>query len=64
MGRFDWGDEGPRDDAYGRVTEPERFRPLHDWALETVARLQTHYAVTRDEGYGMDTEYDPSSIRR
>ena len=52
MGRFnwDWSGEGPPDDAYSRVTEPERFAPLHGWALEAVARLQTEYEVTLDEG--------------
>ena len=58
MGRFNWGVEGPPDDAYSRVTEPERFGPLHDWALEALARLQTDYEVTRDEGEGMDTELE------
>ena len=35
MGRFnwDWDGDGPPDDAYSRVTEPERFGPLHDWHL-------------------------------
>ncbi len=55
MGRFnwDWSGEGPPDDAYSRITEPERFGPLHGWALEAVARLQTEYVVTLDEGEGM-----------
>ena len=58
------GGEGPPDDAYSRVTEPERFRPLHDWALEAVARLQTNYAVTRDEGKGTDTELERAPLSR
>ena len=64
MGRFNWGVEGPPDDAYSRVTEPERFRPLHDWALEAVARLQTNYEVTRDEGEGLDTGLERSPLSR
>ena len=64
MGRFNWGSEGPPKDAYSRVTEPERFRPLHDWALEAVARLQTSYEVTLDEGIGMDTELERSPLSR
>ena len=64
MGRFNWGFEGPPKDAYSRVTEPERFRPLHDWALEAVARLQTNYEVTTDEGEGMDAELERSSLSR
>ena len=51
MGRFnwDWSGEGPPDDAYSRVTEPERFAPLHGWALEAIVRLQTEYEVGLDE---------------
>ena len=64
MGRFNWGSEGPPKDAYSRVTEPERFRPLHDWALEAIARLQTNYEVTLDEGIGMDTELERSPPSR
>lgn len=51
------GDAGagePLDDAYTRFTNPERFLPLHDWALEAVARLQREYEVVREEGEGMD----------
>ena len=64
MGRFNWGFEGPPKDAYSRVTDPERFRPLHDWGLEAVARLQENYEVTRDEGEGMDTELEGSPLSR
>ncbi len=51
MGRFnwDWSGEGPPDDAYSRVTEPDRFAPLHGWALEAIVRLQTEYEVGLDE---------------
>ena len=64
MGRFnwDWGGEGPPDDAYERVTEPERFKPLHDWALETVVRLQTEYDVTLEESKGIDAELERSTL--
>ena len=64
MGRFnwDWGGEGPPDEAYSRVTEPERFRPLHDWTLETVERLETEYDVTFEEGKGIDVELERYSI--
>ena len=48
------GGEEPPDDTYSRFTEQERFLPLHDWALEAVARLQREYEVVRDEGEGMD----------
>ena len=58
MGRFDWGVEGPPDEVYSRVTEPERFRRLHDWAHETVARLQAEYEVVLHEGEEVDTELE------
>jgi hypothetical protein len=42
-------DSPPADDAYGRVTNPERFRPLH-LAAETIAvRLESRYEVVRVE---------------
>ena len=61
---FSRGVEGPPDDAYSGVTEPERFRPLHDWAIEAVARLQTNYEATLDEGMGMDTELERFPLSR
>ena len=66
MGRFnwDWAGEGPPGEAYSRVTEPERFRPLHEWTLEAVKRLQTEYDVTLEEGKGMDSELERSSLAR
>ena len=66
MGRFnwDWGKGEPPTDAYSRVTEPERFRPLINWALEAVARLQTEYEVTLDEGEGMDAELELAPLSR
>lgn len=64
IGRFnwDWSGDGPPKEAYSRVTEPERFAPLHDWALETVARLQSHYEVTRVDGAGLDHKLERSQI--
>ena len=64
MGRFNWGPEGPPDEAYERVTEPERFRPLHRWALDAVRVLETDYEVKRDEGTGMDAEVERSRLSR
>ena len=64
MGRFNWGAEGPPEDAYSRVTEPERFRPLHESVLEFVARLQADYEVTREEGTGLDTELEKVPLSR
>lgn len=66
MGRFnwDWGGEGPPDEAYSRVTEPERFWPLHEWTLEVVDRLLTEYDVTLEENKLTDTELELSTLVR
>ena len=64
MGRFNLGSEGPPDEAYSLVTEPERFAPLHGWALEAVARLQTEYEVTLDEGGVTDADLERSPLSR
>ena len=56
MGRFNWGPEGPPDEAYSRVTEPERFLPLLHWSLELLSRLESDYDVSREEGYRLDSE--------
>lgn len=48
--------ESPEDPAYGRVTNPERFRPLHAAMLEIVERLENDFDVERSEGYGLDAE--------
>ena len=53
-----WGPEGPPDEAYSRVTNPERFLPLHDAMLEMIARLENDYEVERAEGYGLDEELE------
>lgn len=51
-----WGLEGPPEEAYSRVTNPERFLPLHDTALEMLAALERQFDVERVEGYGLDEE--------
>ena len=56
--RSRWGREGPPEDAYGRVTNPERFGPLHDAALEMIGRLEDGFEVERTEGYGLDEELE------
>ena len=61
------GDAGagePLEDAYTRFTEPERFLPLHDWALEAMARLQRVYEVVREEGEGMDPRLERVPLAR
>ncbi len=61
------GDAGagePLDEAYSRFTNPERFLPLYDWALEAVARLQREYEVVREEGEGMDSRLERVPLAR
>ena len=53
-----WGDEGPPDEAYERVTDPGRFRPLHDAVLEKLGRLEAEFDVERVEGYGLDEDLE------
>ncbi len=53
-----WGREGPPEEAYGRVTNPERFAPLHDATLEMIGRLEAGFDVERAEGYGLDKELE------
>ena len=66
MGRFnwDWSAGGPPDEAYSRVTEPERFRPLHDWTLELLARLDAEFEVEIAEWDGRDAELERSTLAR
>ncbi len=42
--------EQPDDDAYGRVTNPERYRVVADAAHALVAKLTTEYDVTVTSG--------------
>ena len=53
-----WGPEGPPEDAYSRVTNAERFRPLHPTMLEIIGRLENGFEVERTEGYGLDEELE------
>ncbi|MCY3783953.1 MAG: DUF6226 family protein [Chloroflexi bacterium] len=48
----------PPDPAYSRVTNAERFRPLHSAMLETVDRLENDFDVERIEGYGLEAELE------
>ena len=60
MGRFNWGPEGPPQEAHSRVTEPERFLPLVGWTLELLSRLDADYDVTREEGFYLGPRLDHS----
>lgn len=43
----------PLPEAYSRVTNPERFRPLNDLALSLVARLRNSFDVSRREAFDL-----------
>jgi Family of unknown function (DUF6226) len=59
-----WGSEGPPPEAYSRVTNPERFRPLHDFALTLLAQLHASFDVDRIEGHGLDSELEVGAVAR
>ncbi len=57
------GSEGvePPNEAYSRVTNPERFRPLHQAVLEMLDALEARFDVERVEGHGLDEELESRS---
>ena len=59
-----WGIEGPPEEAYSRVTNPERFQPLHAAATELLDRLEREFAVERLEGHDADEELGRGSLAR
>lgn len=44
----------PPDDAYGRVTNPERFLPIQAAARDLINRLTAEYDVRRIDGVDLD----------
>lgn len=55
-----WPD-GPLEEAYGRVTNPERYAPVLTAARSLLDRLERDHAVVRTEGRDVDAELvDPS----
>ena len=58
MNGHSWGPEGPPLEAYSRVTNSERFAPLHDLATELLNRLELEFNVERVEGPGLDSELE------
>lgn len=48
----------PPEEAYGRVTNPERFQVLHTVMLGALERLEAEFEVRREEGYGLDEELE------
>ena len=59
-----WGHEGPPPEAYERVTNPERFLPLHGAVLEMLTALEKRFDVERVEGYGLDEELEHRGLLR
>lgn len=62
MGR--WGPDGPPPEAYSRVTDPERFRPLHAATEALLAELGAAFDVERADGYGIDEELEVTELAR
>jgi hypothetical protein len=54
----------PPPEAYSRVTNPERFRPLHTFMVELIGRLEATFDVDRLEGYGLDDELEKGDLVR
>lgn len=48
------GEASLMDPAYSRVTNPERFLPLHTAMLAIIDRLESDFEVERAEGFGFD----------
>lgn len=57
-GNSEWGLNRPPHEAYGPVTNAERFGPLHDVAFRLLDQLEATFAVERLEGYGLDPELE------
>jgi len=57
-----WGPEGPPPHAYGRVSNPERFAPLHDFARELLVSLQSAFDVEWVEGSDLESGFDPGKL--
>ena len=59
-----WGPDGPPPEAYSRVGDPERFRPLHAAALRLLEQLEAAFNVARFEGYDLDSELKAGGFAR
>jgi uncharacterized protein DUF6226 len=59
-----WGPEGPPNEAYSRVTNPERYAPLHDIASALLDRLESEFDVESATGYGLDAELENQELAR
>lgn len=59
-----WGPDGPPPEAYSRVTDAERFRPLHAAVEKLLGELHSSFDVERTDGYGLDDELGASRLAR
>lgn len=59
-----WGSAGPPPEAYSRVTDADRFRPLHGLILDLLAKLEADFDIERAEGYGLDVELEAGVAAR
>jgi hypothetical protein len=57
-----WGLEGPPHDAYSRVANVGRFKPLHAFTSDLIDRLNIEFDVARTEGFGLDRELEQMEI--
>lgn len=64
MTRSRWGDEGPPTEAYSRVTNPERYQPLHPFAEGLLERLKTEFEVESETRPGLDAELEVNRLAR
>ena len=64
MPGYRWGPEGPPEEAYSRVTNRERYRPLHTAATELLNRLEREFAVDRLEGHEADSDWSGVTLAR
>lgn len=49
-----WGPAGPPDEAYSRVTDPQRYAPLHAIARDVLHDLQRRFDVTAHASSELD----------
>jgi hypothetical protein len=59
-----WGISGPPEEAYERITNPGRFLPLHNAALQLSEGLEQEYAVVREESHGRDGQLKDVELSR
>ena len=60
-----WEHSAPPLEAYSRVTDAERFMPLHTAMMDLILRLETAFHIERVEGYGLDEELEkPFNLAR